>query len=421
MTRGRLLCAVLAAVLAVVWPGAPAPTASAEDAPLPPATPGPPPADAPPLVTPGGVPLAPPGANEAGRRRLQADLKVLERELRAATVAQRRSARLVPELAARRQSLAARLAELGEEERVATEALVSARAQVREMAVAGYVVGGSVPPVDYLLRSADADEFLRRSQLVRSATERRADVVETYEHAKREVGVAIEATVAELDRAAAAERAAARAADAGTELVERLTADLAHRRQLLDVLTAAAPVGSSDIPRLFLDAYRQAADELRRRVPHCRVSWFAVAAIGKVESNHGRYRGAQLALNGDVYPRIVGIPLDGTRGTRRIDDTDDGLLDLDQVYDRAVGPMQFIPSTWKRIAQDANRDGAKDPNNAYDAALATATYLCRAVPSGGLDLEEALRRAYFSYNHSDAYVDHVYRWKVAFEALAPTL
>ena len=101
-----------------------------------------------------------------------------------------------------------------------------------------------------------------------------------------------------------------------------------------------------------------------------------------------------------------------------IKDTDKGELDLDLVYDRAVGPMQFIPSTWVRIAQDGNADAIKDANNVYDGALGTAAYLCRAVPSGGLDLEEHVKRAFFSYNHSDTYVEYVYGWKLAFDAMA---
>jgi membrane-bound lytic murein transglycosylase B len=72
--------------------------------------------------------------------------------------------------------------------------------------------------------------------------------------------------------------------------------------------------------------------------------------------------------------------------------------------------MQFIPSTWARINEDGNGDRTSDPNNIYDAALGTAAYLCRAVPAGGLDADEGLRPAFFSYNHSNAYVEHVLGW-----------
>jgi membrane-bound lytic murein transglycosylase B len=198
-----------------------------------------------------------------------------------------------------------------------------------------------------------------------------------------------------------------------------LAFDVEEKRQLLDSATAAAPVDGTDIPRLFLDAYRRAAATMARRAPNCRVGWAAIAGIGKIESNHGRYRGAQFALNGDVFPRILGIPLDGTRSAL-ITDTDGGLLDTDIEFDRAVGPMQFIPSTWSRIDEDGNGDGIRDPNNIYDAALGTAAYLCRAVPAGGLDTDDGLRPAIFSYNHSDAYVEAVLGWVHTYGGALPT-
>ena len=88
-----------------------------------------------------------------------------------------------------------------------------------------------------------------------------------------------------------------------------------------------------------------------------------------------------------------------------VGDTDGGTLDGDASYDRAVGPMQFIPQTWRRFEADGNEDGTTSPFNLYDATLAAATYLCTA--SSGLDADPGLRTAYFSYNHSLLYVDSV--------------
>ena len=416
----RLTGAVLAAVLTVVGAVAPGP-ATAEDAPLPPATPGPPPEVEVPTTTPGGIPLAPPGSDEAGRQQAQAELKASERALKQAVAAQKKLTKQVPALRRRQEQLFVDVVRLQEQDRAAAAALTQARDRVRQMAVAGYVIGGDVPPVDYLLRSESPSDFVRRSSLVRNATEAKADALDLYEAAKANASTALLDAMSELDATNAAAKRAENELAVSQAGIDELTRDVAHKKQLLDVITAAAPVGESDIPRLVLDAYKRAAAALAKKVPHCRVSWTSVAAIGKVESNHGRYRGAQLALNGDVYPRIIGIPLDGTRGTRVIKDTDKGELDLDTVYDRAVGPMQFIPSTWVRIAQDGNGDGIKDANNVYDAALGTAAYLCRAVPSGGLDLEEPIKRAFFSYNHSETYVEYVFGWKLAFDALAPAL
>jgi hypothetical protein len=87
--------------------------------------------------------------------------------------------------------------------------------------------------------------------------------------------------------------------------------------------------------------------------------------------------GSVLLANGLSTPRIIGIPLNGV-GTELILDTDHGVLDGDRVYDRAVGPMQFIPSTWAQYATDGNGDGTADPFNIYDAAASAAKYLCDA-------------------------------------------
>jgi len=102
-----------------------------------------------------------------------------------------------------------------------------------------------------------------------------------------------------------------------------------------------------------LDAYQRAATLVEAADPSCHVDWALLAAIGRVESNHARFGGNRLDAAGVAQPGIIGIPLDGSRGTARITDTDGGSLDRDTVYDRAVGPMQFIPSTWRVVGVDA--------------------------------------------------------------------
>jgi hypothetical protein len=67
----------------------------------------------------------------------------------------------------------------------------------------------------------------------------------------------------------------------------------------------------------------------------------------------------------------------------------------------ALGWMQFMPATWKLYGVDANGDGKKDPFNPVDAIFAAARYLKAA--GAGTDL----RKAIFSYNHADWYVDSV--------------
>ena len=88
-----------------------------------------------------------------------------------------------------------------------------------------------------------------------------------------------------------------------------------------------------------------------------------------------------------------------------ITDTDGGRLDGDSVYDRAVGPMQFIPQTWNRYDVDANLDEDSDPNNIYDAALASAQYLCTAA--GSMATVDGQARAFFAYNHDVEYSKNV--------------
>ncbi|MDF3149807.1 lytic transglycosylase domain-containing protein, partial [Streptomyces sp. T21Q-yed] len=95
-----------------------------------------------------------------------------------------------------------------------------------------------------------------------------------------------------------------------------------------------------------------------------------------------------------------------------IRDTDGGAHDGDTTYDRAVGPMQFIPSTWARWGADGNGDGRADPNNVFDAALGAGRYLC----AGGRDLSvpAELDRAILGYNHSTAYLRTVRAWYAYF-------
>ena len=103
--------------------------------------------------------------------------------------------------------------------------------------------------------------------------------------------------------------------------------------------------GRTDIPERALQAYATAASRMSLERPGCGIGWNTLAGIGFVESEHGAHGGSRIAGNGQASPPIIGIPLDG-RSTDLIPDTDHGVLDSDPVWDRAVGPMQFIPSTW---------------------------------------------------------------------------
>ncbi|MFJ8251587.1 lytic transglycosylase domain-containing protein [Streptomyces sp. NPDC094466] len=159
------------------------------------------------------------------------------------------------------------------------------------------------------------------------------------------------------------------------------------------------------IPATVLAAYRTAESALRRGDPGCGLPWHLLAAIGKVES--GQASGGRVDARGTTLTLILGPALDGN-GFALIRDTDDGAYDGDRAYDRAVGPMQFIPSTWASWGADGNGDGRRDPNNIYDAALAAGRYLC----AGSRDLTRRadLDRAILSYNRSDTYLRTVLFW-----------
>jgi hypothetical protein len=119
----------------------------------------------------------------------------------------------------------------------------------------------------------------------------------------------------------------------------------------------------------YLDLYKRAA----KTCPG--LSWTVLAAIGQVESDHGRNAGRSSA--------------------------------------GALGPMQFLPSTWKAYGVDGDRDGKADIMNPYDAIPGAARYLCaNGAGRGG----SALYQAVFRYNHADWYVQQVLALAKAYAA-----
>jgi hypothetical protein len=171
-------------------------------------------------------------------------------------------------------------------------------------------------------------------------------------------------------------------------------------REVQPVMVAQA----GDIPITALLAYQRAATVANAVDDSCRLPWTLLAAVGGVESDHGRSGGAALDDDGVSSPAIRGVPLDG-HGVARVADTDAGRVDGDRRWDRAVGPMQFLPSTWATVGVDADGDGVRSADDLDDAALGAAVFLCAAP--GSLDSVSGMRVALRRYNPSAAYVTEV--------------
>lgn len=157
--------------------------------------------------------------------------------------------------------------------------------------------------------------------------------------------------------------------------------------------------GPLGIPGVMLDAYQRAERVTAQLQPGCHLSWATLAGIGKVESGHAR--GGRVDAAGNTLGQILGPPLDGSLDTVAIPDSDHSTLDGETQWARAIGPMQFIPSSWRAY-------GVGNPNNIYDSTIAAGRYLC----AGGADLAEPTQQAaaIYRYNHSALYVSNVMRW-----------
>ncbi len=158
------------------------------------------------------------------------------------------------------------------------------------------------------------------------------------------------------------------------------------------------------IPRRALRGYAAAQLRVADEQPDCLLSWPTLAAIGEVESDHGRLTGGQVEPDGRTSVDVIGVALDGGGDTAAVSDTDGGELDGDPQWDRAVGPMQFLPSTWQRWGVSAGEE-EPDPHHIDDAALSAGRYLC----SGDRDMTVADHwwSAVLEYNESENYANDV--------------
>lgn len=125
-------------------------------------------------------------------------------------------------------------------------------------------------------------------------------------------------------------------------------------------MAAAAEAVALPVPPTYRELYQAAA----KTCPGLR--WQVLAAIGQVETHHGR--GSMVSSAG------------------------------------ALGPMQFLPATFVRYAKDGNGDGKADIWNPADAIFTAARYLCANGAGNG---DAGLQAALWNYNHADWYVQLV--------------
>lgn len=231
------------------------------------------------------------------------------------------------------------------------------------------------------------------------------------------------------------------------ESSERLEASLLEQLPSLHATRMTQPTDVEGLTVVTVDAYVRSAS-----TSTCSVDWALLAGIGKIESNHGRIGGATVSPGGQVSTTILGPLLDGEtvanpdetpepsppvyggfevarliaetlanssvwnllrgsggapteqgNGFATVVDTDDGVLDGNADWDRAIGPMQFLPETWSRWATDGNGDGVADPHNLYDAATSATRFLCHLSETRG----SSPTRFLLGYNASTSYVRSV--------------
>ncbi len=173
---------------------------------------------------------------------------------------------------------------------------------------------------------------------------------------------------------------------------------------LVDAGWAAKVAAATGIPERAVLAYAGATIFVENQNDRCHIGWNTLAGVGEVESHHGNINGSTLNAAGDETPPVFGIPLNG-QAVNNIPDSDKGVIDGDATIDRAVGPMQFIPDSWRNWGIDGSANGVIDPQNIDDAVLATANYLCHA----GKDLADpdGWRRAIAAYNDARPYAASV--------------
>ncbi len=289
------------------------------------------------------------------------------------------------------------------------------RAEVEVLAVEAYISGGTdiAPAADFDWQNATLRAS--RQTMVETVTEHDLAEITHYVETEARATRDYDRTMLLSESVSARRDEAVLVRDTAAASTVQLTADLEAAATTVADTRLAAWVQGADFQFVALNAYYKAAAALEVDAPSCGIRWEMIAGIARVESGHGTYRGSSIAGDGRVTEQIIGIALDGSRGTASVRDSDGGYYDGDTVHDRAVGPMQFLPSSWLIFGDDGNRDRIADPHNIYDAALAAARLLC--WNGYRLDTDEGLEAALFGYNRSTEYVEIVRRHIDGYTAL----
>ncbi len=317
----------------------------------------------------------------------------------ALTALNARQVDLQNQLATATQVTADRRAALDDATRIATDTLLKARQQ----ALTAYMFGDPSASQEAIIRSIFAEspgDALWGVTMVHIVAAERDAIARSAAQARTQADAQL------VDATAAQEKLATDLAAVGPQITDT---EAQLQQAQLDLITVVIRLGQSTIEGLTTvayDAYTRTARALGEEQPKCGLRWELLAAIGRTESNHGAGR---IDANGDTTP-ILGPPIGP--------DTDGGEWDTDPTQDHAVGPMQFIPSTWRKWGADGNADTRTDPNNIFDETLAAGRYLCAAAGELTLLTREGVAAAIWSYNPNEEYLRLV---GARFEALANDL
>lgn len=289
------------------------------------------------------------------------------------------------------------------------------RTGLRQVAIENYVRGGMGTTAANEIDLASLTDSRRNRVILETVNTNHLHEVRATTELAEQANAAVNAVRSELDdvRTRLSEITTSRdqaIVDATTarQDLARISEEFSTARREAQVVGLGTGEGSEwgiGFQLVALDAYVKATIKLAEERPGCHLRWQIIAGFARVESAHGTYLGRHVKADGHVSEDVIGIALDGNNNTAVIRDSDAGAIDGDRVYDRAVGPLAFIPAAWRQYGRDGNGDDIADPQNIYDGALATANLICSHGLS--LDNEDGLRRVAFSYNRSTVYVDMV--------------